>query len=62
MKPLMWHRFHVELYPQFTPPFDALAVAATNPQGRNILFPEFFRHTSAGQPRGIVRIIPENTP
>jgi hypothetical protein len=62
MKPLMWHRFHVELYPQFTPPFDALAVAATNPQGRNILFPEFFRHTRAGQPRGIVRIIPENTP
>lgn len=62
MKPLMWHRYHVELFPQFTPPFESLAVAATTPQGRHILFPEFFRHTRAGQPRGIVRIIPENTP
>jgi hypothetical protein len=62
VKPLMWHRYHVELFPQFTPPFDTLAVAATSPQGRQILFTEFFRHTRAGKPRGIVRILTENAP
>lgn len=62
MKPLMWHRYHVELFPQFTPPFESLSVADTSPQGKHVLFPEFFRRTRTGQPRGIVRIAPENKP
>lgn len=61
-KLLMWHRYQVELFPQFTPPFESLIPAATSRAGGPVLFPEFFRHTRAGQPRGIVRIIPENMP
>jgi hypothetical protein len=43
-KPLMWHRYRVELFPQFTPPFESLSQAAQDQHGRPILFPEFFRH------------------
>lgn len=62
MKPLMWHRYHVELFPQFTPPLESLTAAATGEHGRPILFPEFFRHTRTGTPRGIVRIVSETKP
>jgi hypothetical protein len=62
LKPLMWHRYRVELFPQYNPPFHALSRAADDLLGRPVLFPEFFRHTRAGTPRGIVRIMPEPKP
>ena len=62
MKPLMWHRCRVELFPQFTPPFQSLARAATDHHGRPVLFPEFFRRTRDGSTRGIVRIVQEQMP
>ncbi|MBN1959409.1 MAG: hypothetical protein JW841_00560 [Deltaproteobacteria bacterium] len=58
-KPLMWHRYHVELYPQFHPPFECLTTAALGSSGTPVLFPEFFRHTRSGEARGIIRIIKE---
>jgi hypothetical protein len=57
MKPLMWHRYQVELFPQYTPPFESLAKAAIDPHGRPVLFPEYFRRTRDGSPRGIIRIV-----
>jgi hypothetical protein len=60
MKPLMWHRFQVELFPQFMPPYQFLS-PATSRAGRLVLFPEFFRRTRTGTSRGIIRLIPEPT-
>lgn len=55
-KPLMWHRYRVELFPNYMPPFESLATAALNPQGIPVLVPEFFRRARDGRERGIVRI------
>jgi hypothetical protein len=61
MKPLMWHKYHIELFPQFLPPFDYLSPADVD-RGRPILFSEFFRRARSGTSRGIVRINSEPRP
>lgn len=61
-KPLMWHQYRIELFPLFAPPFEFFSRAATGSHGQPIFFDEFFRHSRAGTPRGIVRVLPEVGP
>jgi len=61
LKPLMWHRYRVELFPHFLPPFEATSVAAMNPAGQAVSFPDFFRFGRDGKPRGIVRVVQEGS-
>lgn len=49
----MWHRYRVELYPNYGQSFGAL-----DEHGQPLLFPSAFRRTRySGEPKGIVRII-----
>jgi hypothetical protein len=59
-KPLMWHKYSVELFPHFLPPFSDQSAATIDQAGRAVLFPEFFRYGRDGKPRGIVRITREH--
>lgn len=61
LKPLMWHRYRVELFQHFLPPFSDYSVAMINELGQPVSFPEFFRCGRDGKPRGIVRIIREHS-
>lgn len=62
LKPLMWHKYRVELFPHYLPPFESQAVGITAASGRPILFPDLFRMTREGTPRGIVRIVTPQPP
>ena len=55
-KPLMWHDYHVELFPVFRPPFAELSSAGGNPP---VTIDKFFRQSRGGEPRGVVRLLPE---
>lgn len=58
----MWHRYHVELHPHYTEGIGAPPLAGPNKQGRLLDFPAFFRQDKdTGKPKGIVRIVKEET-
>jgi hypothetical protein len=57
-KPLMWHRFRVELFPHF--PDDPIPTGIRDEYGNELFFPSLFRRDKVtGRPKGIIQIIRE---
>jgi hypothetical protein len=57
-KPLMWHKYHVELFPVFREPFASISAQGGNPP---VTIDRFFRQSRDAHPRGIVRLVPEGS-
>lgn len=55
-KPLLWHRYHVEMFPVFRLPFTHYSAAGGDPP---VTIDRFFHRTRDGQERGVVQIVPE---
>lgn len=50
----MWFRYHTELFPHL-----GQSSGIPGPQGFEQTFPDAFRHTRSGTPKGIIRPVPE---
>lgn len=60
LKPLMWHRYYIELFPVFREPFaNFSASSGGNPP---ITIDKFFRRSRDGTARGVVRVLAERDP
>jgi len=57
-KPVMWHRYRVELFPHFTD--HPVPTGVSDEHGDNLFFPALFRRDKAtARPKGVIQIIRE---
>jgi hypothetical protein len=55
MKPLMWHKYRVELFPVFREPYVGFSAMGGNPP---VTIDQFFHESRSGQPRGVIKLVP----